>query len=227
MARYTGPVCRLCRREGMKLYLKGARCDGPKCPIVKRQPARRFSARSAWTAPNKATVRVRTTSCARSKKCGGSTGSWRVSSTSTCGGRAARRHWRQPFADSRVRLDNVVYRMGFADSRRQARQLVRHGHFMVNDRKTNIPSFLVKPGDVVTVRPGSRGRTYFTDYGEVLETRRAPDWMTIDSRAAQRQDSQSAGSRPDRSSDFQRSVGRGALQPLVDRPVRVTWLAMQ
>ena len=78
------------------------------------------------------------------------------------------------------RLDNVVYRMGFADSRRQARQLVRHGHFMVNDRKTNIPSFLVKPGDVVTVRPGSRGRTYFTDYGEVLETRRAPDWMTID-----------------------------------------------
>jgi small subunit ribosomal protein S4 len=81
------------------------------------------------------------------------------------------------------RLDNVVYRMGFADSRRQARQLVRHGHFMVNDRKTNIPSFLVKPGDVVTVRPGSRGRTYFTDYGEVLDTRRAPDWMTIDTRA--------------------------------------------
>jgi small subunit ribosomal protein S4 len=73
--------------------------------------------------------------------------------------------------------------MGFADSRRQARQLVRHGHFVVNGRKTNIPSFLVKPGDVVSVRPGSRGRTYFTDYGEVLETRRAPDWMTIDPRA--------------------------------------------
>jgi small subunit ribosomal protein S4 len=81
------------------------------------------------------------------------------------------------------RLDNVVYRMGFADSRKQARQLVRHGHFMVNDRKTNVPSFLVKPGDVVTVRPGSRGRTYFTDYSEVLDTRRAPDWMTIDARA--------------------------------------------
>jgi small subunit ribosomal protein S4 len=79
------------------------------------------------------------------------------------------------------RLDNVVYRMGFADSRKQARQLVRHGHFMVDGRKTNIPSFLVKAGDVISVRPGSRGRTYFTDYGEVLNTRRAPDWMTIDS----------------------------------------------
>ncbi len=118
------------------------------------------------------------------------------------------------------RLDNVVYRMGFADSRKQARQLVRHGHFMVNDRKTNIPSFLVKPGDVVTVRPGSRGRTYFTDYGEVLDTRRAPDWMTIDSADAQRQDSQSAGSRPDRGSVVQRSVGRGALQPLDRRRIR-------
>ena len=81
------------------------------------------------------------------------------------------------------RLDNVVYRMGFADSRRQARQLVRHGHFMVNGRKTNIPSFLVKAGDVISVRPESRNRTYFTDYGEVLNTRRAPDWMSIDSSA--------------------------------------------
>jgi small subunit ribosomal protein S4 len=80
-------------------------------------------------------------------------------------------------------LDNVVYRMGFADSRRQARQFVRHGHFTVNGRKTNIPSFLVRPGDVVAVRPESRGRTYFTDFAEVLDTRRAPDWMSIDSTA--------------------------------------------
>jgi len=81
------------------------------------------------------------------------------------------------------RLDNVVYRLGFADSRKQARQLVRHGHFVVNGRKTNIPSFLVKPNDVVAVRPESRGREYFTDYNEVLNSRRAPDWLTVDANA--------------------------------------------
>ena len=142
MARYTGPVCRLCRREGMKLYLKGARCDGPKCPIVKRQPAEEFPARSAWTAPNKATVRVRTPAAREAKRCAGSTGSWRVSSTSTSWRPSAGRHGDKLFADSRVPSRQRRVRMGFADSRRQARQLVRHGHFMVNDRKTNIPSFL-------------------------------------------------------------------------------------
>ncbi len=67
-----------------------------------------------------------------------------------------------------TRLDNVVYRMGFADSRKQARQLVRHGHFVVNGRKTNIPSFIVRAGDEVRVRPESRTREYFKDFGEVL-----------------------------------------------------------
>lgn len=81
------------------------------------------------------------------------------------------------------RLDNVVYRLGFADSRKQARQLVRHGHFAVNGRKTNIPSFLVKPNDEISVRPGSRAREYFTDYTEVLNTRRAPEWLTVDAPA--------------------------------------------
>jgi small subunit ribosomal protein S4 len=69
--------------------------------------------------------------------------------------------------------------MGFADSRKQARQLVRHGHFHVNGRKTNIPSFLVRPGDEIKVRPESRRREYFKDYGEVLQTKRAPDWMSV------------------------------------------------
>jgi small subunit ribosomal protein S4 len=78
------------------------------------------------------------------------------------------------------RLDNVVYRFGFAESRKQARQLVRHGHFTVNGRKTNIPSFLVRPEDVVSVRPESRKREYFKDFGAVLETRRAPEWLTLD-----------------------------------------------
>ena len=184
MARYTGPVCRLCRREGMKLYLKGARCDGPKCPIVKRQPAKNFPpgqhGQRRTRRPSEFGLQLREKQKVRrfygvmesqfhkhfveAERRGGVTGDNLLQILES-------------------RLDNVVYRMGFADSRRQARQLVRHGHFMVNDRKTNIPSFLVKPGDVVTVRPGSRSRTYFTDFGEVLDTRRAPDWMTIDPRA--------------------------------------------
>ena len=184
MARYTGPVCRLCRREGMKLYLKGARCDSPKCPIVKRQPAKNFPpgqhGQRRTRRPSEFGLQLRKKQKVRrfygimesqfhkhfveAERRGGVTGDNLLQILES-------------------RLDNVVYRMGFADSRRQARQLVRHGHFMVNDRKTNIPSFLVKPGDVVTVRPGSRRRTYFTDYNEVLDTRRAPDWMTVDSRA--------------------------------------------
>ena len=184
MARYTGPVCRLCRREGMKLYLKGARCDSPKCPIVKRQPAKNFPpgqhGQRRTRRPSEFGLQLREKQKVRrfygimesqfhkhfveAVRRGGVTGDNLLQILES-------------------RLDNVVYRMGFADSRRQARQLVRHGHFMVNDRKTNIPSFLVKPGDIVTVRPGSRSRTYFTDYGEVLDTRRAPEWMTVDSRA--------------------------------------------
>ena len=184
MARYTGPVCRLCRREGMKLYLKGARCDGPKCPIVKRQPAKNFPpgqhGQRRTRRPSEFGLQLREKQKVRrfygimesqfhkhfveAVRRGGVTGDNLLQILES-------------------RLDNVVYRMGFADSRRQARQLVRHGHFMVNDRKTNIPSFLVKPGDVITVRTGSRGRTYFTDCSEVLNTRRAPDWISMDNNA--------------------------------------------
>ncbi len=182
MARYTGPVCRLCRREGLKLYLKGARCDGPKCPIVKRQPAKNFPpgqhGQRRTRRPSEFGLQLREKQKVRrfygvmesqfhkhfmeAERRGGVTGDNLLQILES-------------------RLDNVVYRMGFADSRRQARQLVRHGHFTVNGRKTNIPSFLVKPGDVVAVRTQSRNRTYFTDYGEVLNTRRAPDWMAVDS----------------------------------------------
>jgi len=184
MARYTGPVCRLCRREGMKLYLKGARCDGPKCPIVKRQPAKNFPpgqhGQRRTRRPSEFGLQLREKQKVRrfygvmesqfhkhfveAERRGGVTGDNLLQILES-------------------RLDNVVYRMGFADSRRQARQLVRHGHFMVNGRKTNIPSFLVKASDIISVRPESRNRTYFTDYGEVLNTRRAPDWMSIDSSA--------------------------------------------
>lgn len=184
MARYTGPVCRLCRREGMKLYLKGARCDGPKCPITQRTPAKNFPpgqhGQRRTRRPSEFGLQLREKQKVRrfygvmetqfrkhfaeAERRGGVTGDNLVQILET-------------------RLDNVVYRMGFADSRKQARQLVRHGHFVVNDRKTNIPSFIVKPNDQVGVRSESRKRTYFTDFNEVLNTKRPPDWISLDTSA--------------------------------------------
>jgi small subunit ribosomal protein S4 len=168
----------------MKLYLKGARCDGPKCPIVKRQPAKNFPpgqhGQRRTRRPSEFGLQLREKQKVRrfygvmesqfhkhfveAERRGGVTGDNLLQILES-------------------RLDNVVYRMGFADSRRQARQLVRHGHFTVNGRKTDIPSFLVKPGDLVAVRPESRSRTYFTDFAEVLNTRRAPDWISMDNSA--------------------------------------------
>jgi small subunit ribosomal protein S4 len=83
------------------------------------------------------------------------------------------------------RLDNVVFRLGFADSRRQARQIVRHGHFMVDGRKTDIPSYIVKVGDEITVRPQSRTRTYFKDIDAsgILRKKRVPEWLSLDAGA--------------------------------------------
>jgi small subunit ribosomal protein S4 len=181
MARYTGPVCRLCRREGLKLYLKGSRCDSPKCPIVQRQPARNFPpgmhGQRLTRRPSEYGLQLREKQKVRryygvletqfhkhyveAERRGGVTGDNLLQILES-------------------RLDNVVYRFGFAESRKQARQLVRHGHFTVNGRKTNIPSFLVRPEDVVSVRPESRKREYFKDFGAVLETRRAPEWLTLD-----------------------------------------------
>lgn len=180
MARYTGPVCRLCRREGLKLYLKGARCDGPKCPIVKRAPAKNYPpgqhGQRRTRRPSEFGLQLREKQKVRryygvlesqfhkhyveAERRGGVTGDNLLQILET-------------------RLDNVVYRMGFADSRKQARQLVRHGHFVVNGRKTNIPSFIVRPGDEIKVRPESRAREYFKDFGEVLSTKRAPDWLSM------------------------------------------------
>ena len=180
MARYTGPVCRLCRREGMKLYLKGARCESPKCPIVKRQPAKNYPpgqhGQRRTRRPSEYGLQLREKQRVRrfygvlesqfrkhyeeAERLGGVTGDNLLQILER-------------------RLDNVVYRMGFADSRPQARQLVRHGHFTVNGRKTNIPSFIVREGDVIAVRLESRSREYFKDYGEVLATKRAPDWLSM------------------------------------------------
>ena len=177
MARYIGPVCRLCRREDMKLFLKGDRCYTDKCGYERRSypPGQHGQGRKRKASDYGEQLREK-------------------QKVKRLYGIAERQFRGYYFKANRMkgvtgenllvllerRLDNIVYRLGFAGDHAEARQLVRHGHFMVNGRKTNIPSFLVKSGDVVTVRPGSRSRTYFTDYGEVLQTRRAPDWMTVD-----------------------------------------------
>ena len=152
MARYTGPVCRLCRREGMKLFLKGERCYTDKCGIEKRNmpPGQHGRRRAVEDASATAC------SCARSRRSSASTACSKTSSAATS-------RWPTAPAASPAstllqllerRLDNVVYRMGFATSRAQARQLVRHGHFLVNGKKVDIPSYSLKAGDVVSVRAG-------------------------------------------------------------------------
>ncbi len=181
MARYTGPVCRLCRREGLKLYLKGERCLGPKCPIVQRNPQRNF--------PPGMHGQKRTR---RPSEYGLQ---WREKQKVRRFYGVMEKQFAKHFEDAtrqpgvtgenllrilEMRLDNVVYRLGFADSRKQARQIVRHGHFYVNGRKTDIPSYQTRPGDEVSVRPQSRDKEYFKVVAEVLRTRQAPGWMTLD-----------------------------------------------
>lgn len=180
MARYRGPVCKLCRREGIKLMLKGERCMSPKCAIERRNmppgqhgPSYRRRQLSDFGVRQREKQKVR-----------------RVY------GVLERQFVRYYGIASRTRgqtgatllqlmerrLDNVVYRLGFADSRRQARQLVRHGHFTVNGRKTNIPSFVVSVGDEISVREGSRKRTYFKDLDSsgILRKRSVPEWIALD-----------------------------------------------
>lgn len=181
MARYTGPVCRICRREGLKLYLKGDRCLSPKCPIVQRQPMRNFPpgqhGQKRSRRPSEYGIQLREKQKIR-KMYGVLEGQFRRHF-----GEAVRRGGvtgENLLQILEMRLDNVVYRLGFADSRKQARQIVRHGHFTVNGRKTNIPSFIVKPEDVVGVRPQSREREYFKIVAETAGSKQVPDWLTRD-----------------------------------------------
>lgn len=178
MARNTGPTCRLCRREGMKLFLKGDRCFSEKCPIVKKQRsqppgqhglARKKMSEYGLQLREKQKVRrfygVMETQFRRyvdrAQRAQGRTGDVMLSLLER-------------------RLDNVVYRMGFALSRPQARQLVRHGHYMVNGHKVSIPSYIVRAGDVVEVRPKSRDSAQIKEIVERGAGRTMPDWVEVE-----------------------------------------------
>jgi small subunit ribosomal protein S4 len=184
MARYTGPVCKLCRREGEKLFLKGKRCFSPKCPFERDRgypPGEHGRlARFRRRRPSDYLRQLREKQKAR-----------RIYGLME---RPFRRVYREAERRSGLtgenllillesRLDNVVYRLGFADSRAQARQLVQHGHFVVNGRRTNIPSYIVRPQDAIMVREESRKRTYFKERAEQLDEEAVVDWLSLDSRA--------------------------------------------
>ncbi len=177
MARYTGPVCRLCRREGMKLFLKGERCLSPKCPIERRntRPGQHGQARSrkpsgyALQLREKQKVRRTYGVLERQFKRYFEIAARRQGKTSE-----------NLLQVLEMRLDNVVYRLGFGDSRAQARQLVNHGHFNVNGRKTDIASMILKPGMEVSVREGSKNTEYFKTRALMLADKGVPSWLRLD-----------------------------------------------
>ncbi len=178
MARYTGPVCRLCRREGVKLYLKGEKCFTDKCPVSRRAypPGQHGLGRRKLSEYG---VQLREKQKAR-RTYGIMEGQF---------SRYFERASKKKGVTGQVllellerRLDNVVYRMGLASSRAEARQLIRHGHFQVNRRRVDIPSFSVKPGDVVEVRETSRQKTRFKEMAQ-SPSRGIPGWLEVDAEA--------------------------------------------
>jgi len=177
MARYTGPVCRLCRRDGTKLFLKGAKCFSDKCPIEKRNfpPGQHGQSRKVKKVVGYG-LQLREKQKAK-----------RIYFTLETQFRA----YYQKAANKtgvtgelllqqlETRLDNVCYRLGFAMSRRQSRQIVRHGHIQVNGRKVNIPSFQCKVGDEVQVREGSKKLIILEESGNFASGQRAVQWLDI------------------------------------------------
>ena len=183
MAKYLGPVCKLCRREGEKLFLKGERCFTPKCGFEKRNFAPGVHGKSG---SRSRTATGRESDFARQLRA--KQKARRIYGTME---RQFRRYYEN--AQQRrgltglnllqlleTRLDNIVYRMGFSTSRAQARLLVTHGHFTVNGRRTDVPSMLMSSGDVIQVREGSRDTTYFKELGDLAEKRNFPAWLNRD-----------------------------------------------
>ncbi len=176
MARYTGPACKLCRREGKKLYLKGERCTSGKCAIERRNqaPGQHGAAKKKMGEYGLQTREKQTT-----KRYYG----------------VLERQFKNYYDEAarkegmtgenllillERRLDNTVYRMGLAESHREARQLVLHAHFTLNGKKVNIPSILVKPGDVIAVKEASRDSAKIKALAEALESKNAPKWLDVD-----------------------------------------------
>jgi len=177
LSRYRGSVCRLCRRENLKLYLKGDRCYSDKCAFDRRgyppgqHGQRRGGKISDYGRQLREKQKVKRSYCLSEKQFKLTFG--RADSRKGITGTNL-------LVILEQRLDNVVYRLGFANSRTQARQLVRHGHFLVNGKKVNIPSYQNKVGDVVEVREKSRNVQIITDAMEAVVRRSMPQWLELE-----------------------------------------------
>ena len=173
MGRYTGPVCKLCRREKTKLFLKGTRCETPKCPIEKGRPPPGEHGRGR-VRESEYLLQLREKQ--KAKRFYG-IGEKQFRSYYQEAARAKGVTGEELMRICESRLDNVVYRGGFAMNRKMARQLVSHGHFEVNGHKVNIPSFRVKPGDRVEVRGRSKQVGRIIENLSYAEGREIPEWL--------------------------------------------------
>ena len=184
MAKTLSPVCKLCRREGEKLYLKGERCFTPKCAFEKRSFAPgqhgKVSGRrggASRTGQSDFSRQLRAKQKAR-RMYGVLERQFRRYYETALGRRGLTGLNLLQILESR--LDNIIFRMGFASSRSQARMLVTHGHFTVNKRRTDVPSMLLKEGDEIAVRDGSSNLTYFKELPDFAEKRTSPAWLNRD-----------------------------------------------
>jgi small subunit ribosomal protein S4 len=180
MAKYRGPVCKLCRREGEKLFLKGARCFSPKCAFERRgYPPGQHGKGSQFRRRRDSDFNRQLRAKQKARR------------TYGIMERQFRRYYEVSLSRRGLtglnllqilesRLDNVVFRLGYAESRAQARELVTHGHFTVDGRRTDVPSMMVAQGNVVAVREGSRDRTYFKDLAAIAEDKNVPAWISRD-----------------------------------------------
>jgi len=180
MARVIGPVCKLCRREGEKLFLKGGRCLSPKCAIERRAYAPGQHGQSGQFKRSRSSdysVQLREKQKAR-RMYGVLERQFRRYFTLAQRSKGLTGAMLLQILESR--LDNVVYRMGLAESRALARQLVQHGHFDVNGQRTDTPSKLVKTGDIVSVHESSRNVSYFKMLAKVEDRPATPQWLSVD-----------------------------------------------
>lgn len=179
MARYTGPSCKLCRREGTKLFLKGSRCNSDKCSFEKRAyiPGEHGNAKGFRRRLSDYGIHLREKQKVR-----------RIYGILE---KQFRKYFKMAARKSGItgenllqflecRLDNIIYRMGFAPSRKSARQIVRHGHILVNGRKVNIPSFLVRSEDEISIKEKSRGMTLIQEAMEASTEVSNYEWFEVD-----------------------------------------------
>lgn len=175
MARYTGPVCRLCRQEGMKLFLKGTRCEMAKCAVDRGKPAPGIhGAKRRKLSPYGEQLREKQ----RLRRMYGMVEEqFRIMFKKAQKKKGITGDNLLKLLESR--LDNVVFRLGFAVSRSQARQLVRHGHFIIGSRTVDIPSYQVRTGEVIEAKSKERCRKAIAKNLDVTEKREVPKWLSV------------------------------------------------